>query len=162
MIVIISYYTISMAKDIHCQYLWLDPVSLYAKPGQSVTISLYYDVTDNDNTLLGYGVRLFFNSHLLMFQKADHFFNTFKSPVVQPDNHDLDSDPSTDQYVLIAWFEWNGRWPGQRLPCFLGDIQFFIVPTGSTGIASLNVGTTATNPGYGGCVDSAKIYVKEE
>jgi hypothetical protein len=150
------------AQESHCQYLWLDPVSLHAKPGKAVTISLYYDVTDNDNTLLGYGVRLFFNSRLLMFQKTDHFFNTFKSPVVQPDNLNLDSDTDTDQYILIAWFEWNGRWPGERLPCFLGNIHFLIIPDAPTGIASLNVNTTATNPGYKSCVDSAKIYVKEE
>ncbi|MBF0451013.1 MAG: hypothetical protein HQK75_09945 [Candidatus Magnetomorum sp.] len=154
--------TILMAKESHCQYLWIDPISLYATPGKSVAISLYYDVTDNDNTLLGFGVRLFFDSRLLMFQKANHFFNTFKSPVVQPDTDDLDSDASTDQYVLIAWFEWNGRWPGERLPCFLGNIQFLVVPNAPSGIASLNLNTTATHPGYNGCADAAKIYVKEE
>ena len=155
-------HSVLLAKEPHCQYLWLDPVSVYAKPGKTVTISLYYDVTNNDNTLLGFGFRLFFNSHLITFEKTNHFFNTFKSPVVQPDVTNLDSDSTTDQYVLIAWFEWNGRWPGERLPCYLGNIQFQVLPEARTGVASLNVGTTAINPGYNACVDSSKIYVKEE
>ena len=157
-----SQHSVLMAKEKHCQYLWLDPVSVYAKPGKTVTISLYYDVTDNDNTLLGIGFQVFFNSQLITFEKTNYFFNTFKSPVVQSDISDLDSDPTTDQYVLVALFEWNGRWPGQRLPCYLGNIQFKVLPNAKTGVVSLNVETTASNPGYKTCVDASKIYIKEE
>ncbi|ETR70551.1 MAG: hypothetical protein OMM_03159 [Candidatus Magnetoglobus multicellularis str. Araruama] len=149
-----------LAQESHCQHLWLDPISMYAAPAQNITISLYYDVTSNDNTLLGMGFRLFFNSDLLMFQKASQFFNTFKAPLVQEDHEDLDADPDTDLYVIIAWFEWNGRWPGERLPCFLGNIDFMVLPDAPTDVTTLNVNITATHPGYKGCLHSSKIYIK--
>ena len=149
-----------MAENIHCQHLWLDPISLYASPGETISISLYYDVTSNDNTLLGFGFRLFFNSNLLRFQNANNFFNMLKAPVIQEDFDDLDNDPTTDLYVLIAWFEWNGRWPGERLPCFMGNIDFLIVPEAPTDVTTLNVNITATHPGYQGCLHSSKIFIK--
>lgn len=144
----------------HCQHLWLDPISLYASPGETISISLYYDVTSNDNTLLGLGCRLFFNSDLLTFQKANAFFNMFKAPVIQEDDEDLDNDPSTDLYILIAWFEWNGRWPGERLPCYMGNINFLIAPEAPADVTTLNVNITATHPGYQGCLHSSKVYIK--
>lgn len=149
-----------MAQIDHCQHLWLDPISLYAEPGETVSISLYYDVTSNDNTLLGLGFRMFFNSSLLTFQKADSFFNMFKAPVIQEDVEDMDNDPTTDHYILIAWFEWNGRWPGERLPCFMGHIDFLVAPEAQSDVTTLNVNITATHPGYKGCLHSSKIYIK--
>jgi len=89
-----------------------------------------------------------------------HFFNLFKAPVIQEDNDDLDNDPTTDHYIIIAWFEWNGRWPGERLPCFMGNIDFFVVPDAPTDVTTLNVNITATHPGYNGCLHSSKIYIK--
>jgi len=159
-IMIFAQTTSVMAQISHCQHLWLDPISLYAEPGETIPISLYYDVTSNDNTLLGLGFRLFFNSNLLEFQKANAFFNMFKAPVIQDDDEDLDDDPTTDQYLVIAWFEWNGRWPGERLPCFMGNIDFLILPEAPTDVTTLNVNITATHPGYKGCLHSSKIYIK--
>jgi len=149
-----------MAQINHCQHLWLDPISLYAEPGETITISLYYDVTSNDNTLLGLGFRLFFNSKLLEFQKANSFFNMFKAPVIQEDVENIDEDLSTDYYIVLAWFEWNGRWPGERLPCFMGNIDFLIPSEAEADVTTLNVKITATHPGYEGCLHSSKIYIK--
>ena len=159
LIVLVKAITV-IAQMNHCQHLWLDPISLYAAPGERISISLYYDVTSNDNTLLGFGFRLFFNSDLLTFTMANKFFNMFKAPVIQDDDEDLDDDPTTDQYILIAWFEWNGRWPGERLPCFMGNIDFVVVPDAPTDVTTLNVNITATHPGYNGCLHSSKIYIK--
>ena len=149
-----------MAQLSHCQHLWLDPISQYAEPDERIQISLYYDVTSNDNTLLGLGFRLFFNSDLLKFQTANNFFNMFKAPVIQEDDEDDDNDPDTDKYLMIAWFEWNGRWPGERLPCFMGSIDFLIAPEARPEVTTLNVKITATHPGYSGCLHSSKIYIK--
>ena len=149
-----------MAQISHCQHLWLNPISQYAEPGKTVSISLFYDVTSNDNTLLGLGFRLFFNSNLILFQKANAFFNTFKAPVIQDDDENFDDDPDTDKYIMIAWFEWNGRWPGERLPCNMGSIDFLILPEAPTDMTTLNVNITATHPGYNGCLHSSKIYIK--
>jgi len=150
----------AMAQISHCQHLWLNPISMYAEPGDEITISLFYDVTSNDNTLLGLGFRMFFNSSLLQFQSSNAFFNMFKAPVIQEDDEDLDDDPNTDHYLMIAWFEWNGRWPGERLPCFMGSIDFLILNEAPIDITTLNVNITATHPGYNGCLHSATIYIK--
>jgi len=148
------------AQISHCQHLWLDPISQYAEKGKTVSISLYYDVTSNDNTLLGFGFQLFFNSKLISFQKANAFFNMFKAPVIQDDDEDFDDDPATDKYIMIAWFEWNGRWPGERLPCYMGNIDFLISSEAPTDMTTLNVNLTATHPGYNGCLHSSRIYIK--
>jgi len=159
-LLIIMQASVIQGQESHCQYLWLNPISQYANPGERIPISIYYDVTDNDNTLFGFGLRLFYNSSLVSFEKNDQLFNLFKPPAIMPDEDNLDGDPKTDRYLLIAWLEWNGRWPGQKLPCLLGNIHFQVLPDASVSIANINIRSTATNPGYCDVLQSAKVYIR--
>jgi len=140
------------------QNIKLLPAVLYKNAGSSFKILIQYNVSDEDNTLIGLGARFHFDSSKLSFTGAENLFNLFKSPAVQEDKEDFDDRPETDYFVLVAWFEWNGRWPGLSMPCKLGDLEFKIKPD-AKGIAEINVSFSANDLGYALDSTPAKILI---
>jgi len=155
------------AKDIELkknQIIELIPETVDVKPGSSVIVAIKYDVSNNDNTLLGLGARIHYNSSLIEYYSMSNIFNLFKSPVVQNDKANFDNDDSTDKYILLAWFEWNGKWPGRYLPCNLGEIKFNISDSdiSNNQKALINVTFSSVNPGYHGKAVNTFINIANE
>jgi len=141
------------------QIVKLLPGVTYETSGSYVKMSINYDVSDSNNTLFGLGARFHFNSKQIKYIRTDNLFNLFKNSVVQEDTEDFDNDLQTDSYLLISWFEWNGRWPGVSLPCELGLINFQIIENSTPSYTPINISFSATNPGYDVEYSSSIIHI---
>jgi hypothetical protein len=93
--------------------------------GQSVSISISYDVSDNDSSLTGLGLSVHYDSSVLTFAEfaAVLAADNISSDGPFNDDEDLDNDASTDKYVSAAWASLFGSWPGE-LPASLLTINF--------------------------------------
>ena len=93
--------------------------------GQSVSISISYDVSDNDSSLTGLGLSVHYDSSVLTFAEFAAVLATDNISSDGPfnDDEDLDNDASTDKYVSANWASLFGSWPGE-LPASLLTINF--------------------------------------
>ncbi len=124
--------------------------SVYIISGTN-TLSIYYDVSDNDNTLTGLGFRVHFDSSKLTFAGISNTLSTNLIAVdnqVQPDISNTDNYINTDAYIGFSWANFNGSWPNIALPVKLADISFIPSSTlmvGSETIISFSSISTANN-----------------
>jgi hypothetical protein len=85
----------------------LQQVSVDGSPvgraGDSVDISVTYNVSDNNSNLTGIGFRLHYDSSVLTFNDFDFLFDNSLFANTEDDFNDLDNDPSTDKYVTAGW-----------------------------------------------------------
>ncbi len=102
------------------------PASIRNAAGKSFSFAVNYTTTDNNPNLAGLGLRIHYDSSKLTW---DNFSDTLSQSLTstgtapQDDTEDADNDPSTDEYVIIAWSDTSGLWPGS-LPATLFNIQF--------------------------------------
>ena len=118
--------------------------------GQSVSISVGYDVSDNDPTLTGLGLRVHFNSSILTFVDATDVLtqDNISSPAVAvPDIEDYDNDPSTDMYVDASWASLFGSWPG-TLPASLMTLNFNVAESVTDATTRIDFSSTSNTAGY--------------
>ncbi|MDH6062859.1 glycosyl hydrolase family 18 protein, partial [Umezakia ovalisporum] len=122
--------------------------NLTAAPRGNVSIPLFYNTSNGDNTLTGISLRLHYNSNELSFQKPDNLFNNNLFVAVEDlaDSRNLDNDPQSDRYVQFGYTDFFGNWPNQTLPLKLGDFNF----TTTENFAGTQVNFTSDNlaPGY--------------
>jgi hypothetical protein len=91
-----------------------------------VSIDVNYTTEPVNSSLTGLGLRMHFNSSLLVFAALDNVLQNGligQQPPVD-DVQDFDGDPSTDKYVLVSWADINGQWPGGSLPTRLFTARF--------------------------------------
>ncbi|MCR4415819.1 MAG: choice-of-anchor D domain-containing protein, partial [Thermoguttaceae bacterium] len=91
-----------------------------------VAIDVNYTTEPVNSSLTGLGLRMHFNSSLLVFAALDNVLQNGligQQPPVD-DVQDFDGDPSTDKYVLVSWADINGQWPGGSLPTRLFTARF--------------------------------------
>ena len=111
------------------QIIFPSPLSTATIPGAAVTLDVMYDTLPQDETLTGIGVRVHFDSSKLSFDLVDQTlaFGRLFNPalvVAEADTSDFDGDPSTDQYLSMAWVDFAGSWPGGVLPEKLAAVHF--------------------------------------
>lgn len=116
--------------------------------GAHATFDVNYSTNPTDATLSGLGLRMYYNSSRLTFNGLSNVLTTSQISNQPPvdDTNDGDGDPNTDKYVLVAWADLSGNWPGtqsQRL--FTAD---FTVNTSSTAATKVNFGATSTAAGW--------------
>lgn len=116
------------------------PTEVKAKAGGAVKFDVNYRTSNSDNTLSGIGIRIHYTDSKLTWVG---FTNVFGTPTADPslitpedDTSDLDNDPTTDKFVVLAWFDFAGNWPNVTLPIRLLTANF----TAKSGLA---VGETA-------------------
>lgn len=126
------------------------PVSVV--PGGPMSYDLGYDVSDANANLTGIGVRVHFDSSKLTFDGVDGtlaFGRLFDegTVVAEADSSDFDGSAETDQFVLLAWTDFGGAWPG-TLPEILGTMHF--TSAGDfTGVTNINYSASDVAAGYG-------------
>jgi hypothetical protein len=121
-------------------------------PGQTIAIPVQYAVTTNNNQLSGLGLRLFYKSSFMTFNSLSSVLQTGLVSQQTPvdDTADLDGDPSTDKYILVAWADLAGNWPNQALPTPLYAANFTLASTLSDAATSIVNFMAASNAvGYG-------------
>ena len=106
-----------------------------ASIGRSVDVVIEYNVSDNNATLSGLGVRVHYDSSSLTFTGfADVLAaDNISSDGPFNDDEDLDGNPATDKYVSGAWASLFANWPGE-LPAELLTLSFNVADpvTGDT------------------------------
>jgi hypothetical protein len=96
----------------------------------------------------GLGLRLHFDSTQVQFGGLTNVLQTslFLSPAVSADTDDFDSDPATDMFVLLAWTDFGGNWPGVgNLPTTLYTANFTALAVGTS---TMNFSDSDTAGGY--------------
>ncbi len=127
--------------------------SVTLNSGSTLAFTPVYSVSSPENGAeTGLGLRVHFNANALQFKGVSGQFAYATQPVgeVTADTDDLDADPSTDHYVILAWVDVTAQWPGvNELPLNLVNASFTL----QTGF----VGTTHIRTTASGTVDGASF-----
>ena len=133
------------------QEIYPNPLVAEVVAAGAVSLDVMYDVSDADATLTGIGVRVHFDSSKLTFDQVNETlaFGRLFDPtllVSEADTSDHDGDAATDQFILLAWEEAGGAWPGS-LPETLATVHF--VGAGDfTDSTSVRFSASDLAPGY--------------
>ncbi len=129
-----------------------DPVTQAVLPESAFSITATYSTTEPvDNTLTGLGLWLHYNSSLLRW---DSFSGVYAGGKVaqdsspQNDTANADGDLSTDKYLMIAWMDLSGNWPGVGLPLNLYVANFTALPAFASGSTAINFSASSTPAGW--------------
>jgi len=144
------------------QQIYLTPENANKSIGSTCTLSVMYDVTDNDNTLSGVGVRIHYDSSKLTYLNMTNIApGNISTPLEKAEDPKItDRDSNTDRMIIIAWTDTGqAKWPNNPLPYKLAEINFQIkadIPSGNT---KINTGITSVAAGYYGDASSASINI---
>lgn len=143
------------------QVITPDPLSQTVTPGDPVGITVNYSTFDPvDETLSGLGLRIHYDSSSLIWDSFSDVYATGKiaqdsSP--HDDTSDLDDDPSTDKYLIVAWADLMGNWPGEGTTPLALYTANFITSESFTGSTTVNFTASSTAAGYLLDAESATI-----
>ena len=131
-----------------------------AVPNSTVSVPLFYNTSNGDNTLTGITLRLHYNSNELSFQDVGNLFsnNLFVSLSDQSDTTDFDKDPNTDKFIQFGYLDFFGNWPNQALPLKLGDFNF----TTTENFDGTQIKVTSAETAAGYTLESLPISVNVE
>jgi len=133
------------------QYIYLDNETINTNIEKTFTISAMYDVSDGDNTLIGIGIRVHYDSS--QFDLID-FSNYYTSPAGNPltrneSSFENDGDNNTDKVLIIAWSSlFNPEWPGDNLPLELIQLKFKVKKNAEIGQSKINVTYSSKDINY--------------
>ncbi|MDA8944059.1 cadherin repeat domain-containing protein, partial [Porticoccaceae bacterium] len=115
--------------------------------GTQETIVISYNA--DDSTTTGLGIRVYFDSSAIDINEVSNILpnDLIASTSYADDDSDLDSDPSTDQYITWAWASMSATWPGTEGPVDLGTITFNI-NVNATGISAINFTASSSMLGF--------------
>jgi len=139
------------------------PDSQIVAPGEQVSIDISYSTSPDDPTLMGLGLRMHFNSAALSFADLSDVLatNLVAQQAPQDDTLDYDNDPSTDQFVLVAWSDPFGvNWPGS-LPTTLYTATF-TAGASLAGETAVNFSASSTTAGFELHATSVQIRITDE
>jgi len=81
------------------------------RDGKAYPVQVDYATTNLSHT--GFGLRMHFDSTMLSLTGLSDIFPTgMLQHQVQDDTLDYDGDPKTDRFIIIAWMDHQGSWPG--------------------------------------------------
>jgi hypothetical protein len=124
-----------------------------------VSFDVDYTTDPQDTSLSGLGLRMHFDSSRLTFTSLTSVFSTGfiqQQGPLDEDGENSDGDASTDKYLLIAWADISGQWPGQ-LPTRLFTANFN--STSDAGSTSVHFTASSTSAGWSHASTSATITV---
>jgi len=141
------------------QVITPDPATQQAGPGDSVSIDVHYTTSSGEETLSGLGLRLHYDSSQLTFAGLSNIWATgLAAPAATyDDTADLDGDPSTDKFILVAWADTLANWPGVGTTPVLLYRAWFTTASGFSETTTLRFSASSTPPGYSLDAQSASI-----
>lgn len=102
------------------------PQAVTLAPGQTVVLTLVYDVPQGIKKTMGLGLRLYFDSSAIeQFSLKESYGEGLVAvdEIAQHDTDNGDRDSLTDQYIGMAWIGVANEWPSMdSLPVSLGKI----------------------------------------
>jgi hypothetical protein len=142
------------------QIVMSDPESPTANPGESFSMIVDYDTTDDNQNTNGLSLRIHYDSTKLTWAGFADVLATPISQDVTPtqDDGDLDGDSSTDKYLLVEWADAGSEWPGVDLPAALYTVTFTATAGLTEGESTyINFSSGSTAGGYTFHGDSAEV-----
>lgn len=113
---------------------------------QSMTIPVAYDVSDRSAVVAGLGVRVHYSSaELRDFSLQNVASANLIGVQGQADVADFDGDPSTDQFVMVAWASIDGS--GWKMPAG-GSLFEIVAKSGGSTQAKINFSKIGTPEGF--------------
>jgi hypothetical protein len=115
----------------------------------AVSITVGYDVSDDDSSLTGLGLRVHYDSSVLTFVELSDVFATdnISSGGPENDTDDFDNDSSTDKYLTANWASLFGNWPGS-LPTELVTATFTVADDDTLDSTVINFSAASNAAGY--------------
>jgi len=134
------------------QEITIEPNNLTQTVESEFTISVLYNVSDNNKELSGIGVRVHYDSSKIEYKSFQNKKELAASPYLRDDNYNRDNDLKTDKYIfIIASKGTDTGWPGtdNDLPLKLVDLTFQMTSGFSEGITTtINVSETDSDGDY--------------
>ncbi len=134
-------------------------------PGSVATVAVDYMTLPDNQSLMGLGLTLYWDSSALQFEGVDDVYHNRILAVsfFEHDDGNEDGDVQTDMLGRIAWADWSGNWPGDEpVPLRLLSVHFLSL-MGEAGDSSVvNVRAISNAVGYDFVGYGATIYVQEE
>lgn len=119
---------------------------VFADAQATIPVNLTYTVSTPDTEhAAGLSLRVHYNSKVLDLVSQSPYTSQLQ-PIgaIIDDTQNLDSDPNTDKYWVVAWVDINAAWPGTgKTPLNLLASQFQ-VKAGFSGSSTLRVSAAAT------------------
>ena len=138
-------------EDVSSSTKALQQVSVDGSPvgraGDSLDISVTYNVSDNNPSLTGLGFRLHYDSSVLTFNDFGFLFDGSLFADNEDDFNDLDNDSSTDKYVTVGWVSLFSTFPGV-LPQNLTTVNFSVASDTNLELTPINFTSDNTAAGY--------------
>ena len=138
-------------EDVSSSTKALQHVSVDGSPvgraGDSLDISVTYNVSDNNPSLTGLGFRLHYDSSVLTFNDFGFLFDGSLFADNEDDFNDLDNDSSTDKYVTVGWVSLFSTFPGV-LPQNLTTVNFSVASDTNLELTPINFTSDNTAAGY--------------
>jgi hypothetical protein len=147
------------------QKIYLVPDSSNQSIGSTFIMSVMYDVSDNNNTLSGVGIRIHYDSNRLTYIDCKNIspFNISDPLEKTEDPMYSDRDSNTDHILIIAFADTDqGAFPGQELPYKLVDIIFQVKTGITSGHTSINLNFTSVTSGYYGISENIAVNIAAE
>jgi len=105
------------------------PEGIIANPGENFKVYINYNTGNQDNTLGGLYIGVFWDSSKLEYQAlAD--ISTVNANIQEADSapsndtENFDGDANTDKVIYLRWVNFNDSWPNVQLPVALFSINF--------------------------------------
>lgn len=120
---------------------------VFADPLATIPVNFTYSVTSPDTeSAAGLGLRVHFNSNALeLISQTPYASQLQPTGAVSDDTLNLDSDPNTDKYWILAWVDLNTAWPGSgKTPLSLLSSSFK-AKAGLTSSSAIRLTSSATS-----------------
>ena len=148
------------------QYIYATPTEVNKSIGSQWDVTFTYDVSTGDNTLVGIGFRVHYDSTKLEFIESknietDNFMNGgYLIESVEETPRHRDSDDSTDRYIVVAWASYfNLTFPNKPLPLKLFDATFRVKSSIPESNTSLNLVVTSHDKNYDVIKNNPVIHI---
>ncbi|MBC6481353.1 MAG: DUF11 domain-containing protein [Hormoscilla sp. GM7CHS1pb] len=136
---------------------------LISPAGATVSFDVEYTTDPANSGTTGLGLRLHWDSTQLTFDSLENFFRVdfVREGTPSDDTDDLDGDPDTDRFVLVAWADFGGGiWPDDpsTLPVTLYTANFRTSPDFADA-TTLNFTASSTAAGFE--LDPTPVIIQE-
>jgi len=136
------------------QEVTISPSNFNQARGDSFTVSVGYDVSDDNNTLTGLDLNIHFDSSKLNYISYDNFLDKGEiqiSPILTNDTANEDNNPSTDKMIVMSWATtaFPAQWPNTALPVVLAELNFSVKQDAESGDTVINISVSGNAAGYG-------------
>jgi hypothetical protein len=117
--------------------------------GSDISITVGYDVSNDDSSLTGLGLRVHYDSSALTFVELSNVLAADNISADGPysDDDNFDGDASTDKYVAANWASLFGSWPGE-LPSDLLTVTFTVADDDTLESTVINFSSNSNAAGY--------------